>query len=225
MKRRTLLRGLSAAGALTITGCLADDSGSQSTETDEPTETDSPAPTDTNVPATTDGSGEGTDVDSPEDTQSDGPGDTVTEPDPDGSDTPSDVPVDTVSETPDSEPSATPSGIADESLSVTRNECGTETDEASVAFDEDGGTVTVTGTIWGNDACYTATLADVRLDGGTLTVTVGAESDAGTDTMCAECITEIDYEATVALESALPETVTVVHQHDGEDTHVTSTDR
>ncbi|WP_415378634.1 hypothetical protein [Halosimplex sp. TS25] len=217
MKRRTLLRGLSAAGALAATGCLSDGSGGQPTATDEPTDTDAPTPTDD--------SGENTDTDSPVDTQSDGPGDTVTEPDPDGSDTPSDAPTDTVSGTPDSEPSATPSGVADESFSVTDSGCGTETDEASVSFDESGGTVTVTGTIWGNDACYTAVLSDARLDGGTLTVVVGAESDAGTDTACAECITEIDYEATVALDAALPETVTVVHEHGGEDTRVTSTDR
>lgn len=215
MKRRTLLRGLSAAGALAATGCLSDESASQPTTTDEPTPTDSPASTDD----------ESTDTESPEDTQSDGSGDTVTEPDPDGSATPSDAPTDTASETSDSEPSATPSGIADASLSVTGSECGAQTDEASVAFDENGGTVTVTGTIWGNDACYTATLADVRLDGGTLTVTVAAEPDAGTDTMCAECITEIDYETTVALDTALPGTVTVVHERDGEDTKVTSVSR
>ncbi|WP_436923223.1 hypothetical protein [Halosimplex amylolyticum] len=204
MKRRTLLRGLSAAGALAATGCLSDGPGAQPTETDEPTGT--PEPTDA-------------------DTQSDTHGDTVTEPDPDGSDTPSDAPTDTVSETPDSEPSTTPSGIADESFSVTGNDCGSQTDEASVSFDEGSGSVTVTGTIWGNDACYTAVLSDVRLDGGSLTVVVAAESDADTDTACAECITEIDYEATIALDAALPETVTVVHEHGGEDTRVTSADR
>ncbi|MFC7140227.1 hypothetical protein ACFQMA_10335 [Halosimplex aquaticum] len=221
MKRRTLLRGLSAAGALTVTGCLSDGSGGQPTTTDEPTDTDSPTPTD-DAGGDTDTD---TDTTAPADTQTDNPGDTVTEPDPDGSDTPSDAPTDTVSETPDSEPSATPSGVADKSFSVTGSGCGGQTDDASVSFDESGGTVTVTGTIWGNDACYTAVLSDVRLDGGALTVVVAAESDAGTDTACAECITEINYEATVALDAALPETVTVVHEHGGEDTRVTSASR
>lgn len=212
MNRRTLLRGLGAAGTLALTGCLSDGPGSQPTETDEPADTPS------DDPATTD----------PAETP-DRADDTVTEPDPDGTDdssaTPSDSPEDTVSETPDSEPSATPSGVADSSLAVTDSGCGGQTDDASVAFDGAGGTVTVTGTTWGSDACYTAVLSDVRLDGDAATVVVGSESDAGTDTMCAECITEIDYEATVTFDSALPREVAVVHTHDGEDTRVTSTTR
>lgn len=213
MQRRTLLRGLGAAGTLTLTGCLSDGSGGQPTDSDEPADTPPGDPADTDQPA---------------DTASDRD-DIVTEPDPDGTDDPSptrsDAPDDTASETPDSEPSATPSGVADSSLAVTDSGCGTQTDDASVDFDEGGGTVTVTGTIWGPDGCYTAVLSDARLDGGTLTVVVGSESDAGTDTMCAECITEIDYEATVELDSALPREVTVVHAHGGEDTRVTSATR
>lgn len=213
MKRRTLLRGLGAAGTLALTGCLSDGPG------DQPTDTDEPAATPSDDPANTDGPAETPDRD----------GDTVTESHPGGTDDqspmPSDSPDDTASETPDSEPSATPSGVADRSFAVTDSGCGAQTDDASVAFDGNAGTVTVTGTIWGNNACYTAVLSDVRLDGGTLTVVVGSESDAGTDTMCAECITEIDYEATVALDSALPREVVVVHRHDGEDTRVTSASR
>jgi hypothetical protein len=219
VKRRTLLRGLGAAGTLALTGCLSDGPGGQPTDTDEPDDTDEPADTPSDDPATTDGSA----------TPIDRTGDTVTEPDPGGTDdpsvTPSDSPEDTVSETPDGEPSATPSGVADSSLAITDSGCGGQTDDASVDFDEDGATVTVTGTTWGSDACYTAVLSDVSLDGDAATVVVGSESDAGTDTMCAECITEIDYEATVELDGALPRTVTVVHGHSGEDTRVTSTTR
>jgi hypothetical protein len=216
VKRRTLLRGVGAAGTLALTGCLSDDSGGVPTDTDGPTDTEAPPD-------------ESTDTDRRTDEPTDRTDDIVTEPDPDGTDepsaTPSDAPEDTASETPDSDPSATPSGVADSSLEVTGSDCGAQTDDTSVAFDEDGGTVTVTGTIWGNDACYTAVLSDARLDGGTLTVVVGSESDAGTDTMCAQCITEIDYEATVALDGALPREVVVVHAHDGEDTRVTSETR
>jgi len=216
VKRRTLLRGLGAAGTLALTGCLSDGSGGQPTDTDEPTATDTPS----DDPANTD---------RPAATPADRTDDTVTEPAPGGTDdpsaTPSDSPDDTVSETPDSEPSATPSGVADRSFEVTDSDCGAQTDDASVTFDEDGGTVTVTGTIWGADACYTAVLSDVRLDGGTLTVVVDSESDAETDTMCAECITEIGYEATVELDDALPGTVAVLHSHDGEDARVTSRTR
>ncbi|QLH75844.1 hypothetical protein HZS55_00365 [Halosimplex rubrum] len=222
MKRRTLLRGLGAAGTLALTGCLSDGSGGEPTDTDGPAETDEPTDTETppGDPANTDRSAA---------TPTDRTGDTVTEPDPDGTDgpsaTPSDSPGDTVSETPDSEPSATPSGVADSSLDVTDSGCGTETDDASVDFDADGGSLSVTGTIWGADTCHTAVLSDVRLDGGALTVVVDSESDAGTDTACGQCITEIDYEATVELDGALPREVTVVHRHDGEDTRVTSTAR
>ncbi|ELZ27619.1 hypothetical protein C475_06855 [Halosimplex carlsbadense 2-9-1] len=218
MQRRTLLRGLGAAGTLALTGCLSDGSGGQPTDTGGSDDTDEPTDTPSDGPANTDRS-----------TATDRTDDTVTEPDPDGTDgpsaTPSESPVDTASETPDSEPSATPSGVADSSLAVTDRGCGTETDDASVAFDENGGTVTVTGTTWGIDTCHTAVLSYVRLDDGALTVAVGSESESGTDTACGQCITEIDYEATVALDSALPREVVVVHAHGGEDTRVTSATR
>lgn len=204
MKRRTLLRA-AAGGALGLAGCLSDGAGGEPVETDDPTgATDTDTPTDTDRPA-----------------------DTVSEPGGDGSDTPSGTPSDTppgtATGTPDDEPSATPSGVADTGLKVTDSGCGTQTDEASVAFDE--GTVTVTGTIWGSDACYTAVLSDVSLDGGALTVVVAAERDADEDTACADCIAEVDYQATVTFDGGLPAEVTVVHRHGGEDSKVTSTTR
>lgn len=151
-------------------------------------------------------------------TDTDGPTETAT---PVGGD----APTDTLNETPDSDPSATPSGVAEQSLAVTDSGCGGQTNEASVAFGGNPGTVAVAGTTWGSDSCSTAVLSDVRLDGGTLTVVVAAESDAGTDTLCAECLTEVDYEATVRLDGALPATVTVVHERDGGRTQVTSVER
>ena len=200
MKRRTLLRGLAAAGTLTLTaGCLADGSpGDQPTDTDEPTDTDDP--TDTPMP---------TDDETPTDTS-----------------TPTDAGdhVDTVSGTDrDPEPSDTP-GVTDSSFSVTGSGCGSQTDDASVSFDDGAGTVSVSvsGTIWGNDACYTARLADTTYESDTLTVVVASESDAGTDTMCAECITEVDYEATVTFDGALPGKVEVKHRH-GDDTSTVTT--
>jgi hypothetical protein len=132
--------------------------------------------------------------------------------------------VDTVSGTDrDPEPSDTPDAGPDGAITVTGRSGGTETDEASVTFD--GSAVAVTGTIWGNDACYTATLAGTRLQDGTLTVTVASESDAGTDTMCAEGIIEIDYEVDVAFDGSLPDEVVVEHEHDGTTTTVTTATR
>lgn len=185
MKRRTLLRGLAAAGTLTLTaGCTADGSPGG-----EPTDTRSETPA-------------GTDSSSPTKTPHD---DTVsgTDRDPEPSDTPDDGP-----------------GGA---LTVTGSSCGAETDDASVTFD--GSAVAVTGTIWGNDACYTATLAGTQLKNGTLTVTVASESNAGTDTACAQCITEIDYEVDVAFDGSLPDDVVVEHRHDGSTTTVTTATR
>lgn len=207
MNRRTLLRTLSAAGALAVAGCLSEGPGSQpaDTDTDDSTPTDEPAATPTDEPGSTitaPGDGTGTPTDSP-----------------------TDVHTDTLSETPDSDPSATPSGVASQSLTVSGSECGTQDEAASVAFDRDGGTVTVTGTIWGNDSCYTAVLSAVRLEGASLTAVVASESDADPDTACAECITQIQYEATVQLDSALPEDVSVVHEHGDEQSEITSTTR
>jgi len=95
--------------------------------------------------------------------------------------------------------------------------CGTQVSEAQVS--SAAGTVTVEGTIWGNDACYTARLDRVRLAGDTLTVRVVSESTAEPGQGCAECITEIDYRATVEVD-ATPATVEVVH--DGETVRTTA---
>ena len=195
MKRRTLLRALPAAGALALTGCLSEGSGEAPTGTDEPTGT-----------------------------AGDDPVDTATEPG-DESDTPSDTPAETPTERPENEPSTTPSSVAEKSLTVTDSGCGERMNDASVAFDEATETVTVTGTTWGNDACYTAVLSDVSLAEGSLTVVAGSESDAGTDEACAQCITEIGYEVTVTLDDGLPDEVAVVHESGGERTRVTSVSR
>lgn len=208
VNRRTLLRTLSATGALAVAGCLSEGPGSQPADTDTTTDdsatTDEPVATPTETPGatTTDpGAGTGTPTDSP-----------------------MDVHTDTMSETPDSDSSATPSGVASQSLRVIQSGCGSQNEEASVSFD-DGATVTVTGTIWGTDSCATAVLSAVRLDGGSLTVVVGTESDADPGTACAECITQIEYEATVEFDSALPEDVTVVHDYGDEQSEITTATR
>jgi hypothetical protein len=187
MKRRDVLRGLAAAGTLTLTaGCLADGPPGG-----EPTDTDDPTPTRT----------------------------------PDDTDTPTDTgAVDTVAGTTHApDPSDTPDSGPGGALTVTGSSCGAETDDASVAFD--GSAVAITGTIWGNDACYTASLAETRREDGTLTVVVASVSEAGTDTMCAQCITETDYEVDVAFDGDLPDSVEVRHRHDGSDSTVTTADR
>jgi len=203
VNRRTLLRSLSATGALAVAGCLSEGPGSQPADTDTATDEPVDTPTDTPGATTTD------------------PGDETGSP----TDSPTDDHTDTLSETPDGDPSATPSGVASKSLTVTERGCGSQDEDASVSFDDDGVSVSITGTIWGNDSCYTAVFSDIRLDGGSLTVVVASESDADPDTACAECITQIEYEAMLTFDGALPEDVAVMHEHGDEQSEVTSTTR
>ena len=106
--------------------------------------------------------------------------------------------------------------LVDESFEITGGGCGQETSEATVEFAD--GSVVVTGTIPGANACYVAKLADASFDHeeGTLGVTVTSVEDAKEDVVCADCIAEIDYEATFAFDGGLPASVSVVHEAMGE---------
>lgn len=103
-------------------------------------------------------------------------------------------------ETPPSQPPST--------FTATGASCGQQVDRAAVAVDD--GTVTVEGTTWGNDACYTARLESVTVDGGTLTLRIAAERRADAEG-CAQCITELGYRATVEV-GGPPTEVVVVHR-------------
>jgi hypothetical protein len=100
---------------------------------------------------------------------------------------------------------------------------GGQVDDANITLEP--GRVVVSGTTWGANACYTATLADVTYDasGNVLTVTVeSTERTPDEDGACAQVITEIPYRAVVSI-AGTPDTVEVVHVHDGERTVVAST--
>lgn len=108
-------------------------------------------------------------------------------------------------------PTDTPTDGPDDpatSFSVSATRCGSQANRAAVTFGE--GVVTVDGTLWGNDACYTGRLGSVSIDGDTLTVRVTAERPDDVRG-CAQCISEIDYRATVEVASP-PSTVVVVHR-------------
>ncbi|WP_115862484.1 hypothetical protein [Halorussus litoreus] len=143
----------------------------------------------------------------------DEPTDTTTEGDSGGTTEPS--------ETTDS--SGGESSLADASLEIVDSDCGQPTNEASVSFREADAEVGVTGTIAGSNACYIAELAGASYDeaSGALTLTVASTKEGGSE-VCAECITEIDYEITAAFEGGLPATVEVVHEAMGETTTVTT---
>lgn len=119
-----------------------------------------------------------------------------------------------------------PPSLTDSDLSVIDSGCGTETNEATVSFDDGTRLVTVTGTITGSDACKTATLADAAYDADAdeLAVTV-ATTDKEDAEMCGQCLTEIEYEAEFSFDGGLPASVTVSHQSMGETSTVATTDR
>lgn len=83
---------------------------------------------------------------------------------------------------------------------------------ATVTFDD--GTVTVSGMIMGNNACYTARLDDTTIEDGTLVVSVESYEDAAEDEGCATVVIFIEYEAIVEMQGALPASVRV--EHNGE---------
>lgn len=78
---------------------------------------------------------------------------------------------------------------------------------ASVRFMVDE--VLVSGTIWGNNSCYTARLGEVVIDDSLLLVCVESYEDRGEDELCMEADYGIDYEAVFKFDGELPTTVTV----------------
>ncbi|PSP63011.1 hypothetical protein BRC77_08150 [Halobacteriales archaeon QH_8_64_26] len=97
-------------------------------------------------------------------------------------------------------------------LTVTDRACGNPTDEGAIGFEN--GRVTLTGTITGSDGCATAVLGDVTYDRAAdrLRVVITTGKDSGGGAICTQCLTEIDYEASVALENGTPGTVVLVHR-------------
>ena len=69
--------------------------------------------------------------------------------------------------------------------------------------------VLVSGTIWGNNSCYTARLGEVVIDDSLLLVCVESYEDRGEDELCMEADYGIDYEAVFKFDGELPTTVTV----------------
>ncbi len=106
------------------------------------------------------------------------------------------------------EPSPTPTG--DPEFAVTDRSCGNGQNAASVSFNTDS--VTVAGTIGGRDTCDTALLDGVEWSDDTLTIRVKVAREKATETVaCAECLTDIDYTATVPTGDRSLSTVKVIH--------------
>lgn len=109
-------------------------------------------------------------------------------------------------------PAPTPSHrVTHTEFAVTSSECGTGESRATVSRAD--GTVTVDGTATGNDGCYTAALRSASFEGDELRIAVVTRDEGGTDTVCVQCLVDIEYEASVDYEG---EVGSVVVTHDGD---------
>lgn len=113
--------------------------------------------------------------------------------------------------------------ISDTSFEVLDSGCGQQRDEASIMFEDGEGVVSVSGTIWGNDMTYTATLDSTAIEGDALVITVAAEQKSES-AVGGQCIVEINYEASVTLDGDLPAKAEVRHRHGDETKPVAETD-
>lgn len=99
--------------------------------------------------------------------------------------------------------------IRDTSFEVETIEQQSQDENAVVSVD--GQTVTVTGTIWGRNGCYTARLGDVGFTDGTLVVAIESYEDRDDDEACTEANVYIDYTATIELDTEPPGEIRVTH--------------
>jgi hypothetical protein len=82
--------------------------------------------------------------------------------------------------------------------------------EASVAFENGGSRVIVTGTITGQNGCQTAVLDSVRKTKSGLVITVATERDAPANASCSMALVGIEYRFATRVETP-PASVTVIH--------------
>ena len=121
----------------------------------------------------------------------------------------------------------TTNGTVDDSgadRSFTVRETGDEAgNEASVAIENDGSRIVVTGTITGENGCRTATLDSVRIDAGEVRIVVATERAPDAGAVCSQALVGIGYRATVTVERR-PESVTVIHRGAGGEETVATTE-
>lgn len=85
--------------------------------------------------------------------------------------------------------------------------------------------VVVAGTITGSDGCTTATLDEATYDAtdDRLRIVVATErAREESSTMCAQCLTEIDYEVRVEFAGRGPKAVVLVHRGASGNSQVTT---
>lgn len=115
-----------------------------------------------------------------------------------------------------------PPALGEQSLSVTGGECGSGQDDASASFGD--GHVEVTGTISARDRCRGARLASAEYDADADRLSVTVETEKVAD-VCAQCISDVQYEASFSFDGGLPGAVAVSHASRGETRTVLETTR
>lgn len=115
-----------------------------------------------------------------------------------------------------------PPALADQSLSVAGGECGSGLDEASASFGD--GRVEIAGTISARDRCQGARLADAAYDADADRLSVAVETEQTAD-VCAQCISDVQNEASFSFDGGLPGAVVVSHASRGRERTVLETTR
>lgn len=102
--------------------------------------------------------------------------------------------------------------VADAAIETLEAACGS-TSEATIDVDLEAepGTATIAGHVRAPNPCHEAVLVSAATENGTLTVTVGVESDG--EDICMECTGHVEYEATITFGDRLPTVVVVDHEH------------
>lgn len=92
---------------------------------------------------------------------------------------------------------------------------GASGDEGSgnAEFNEDEGSITLTGTVIGNNGCATARLAEARVEEGVLNANVETVNDGGE--VCTQALVALGYEATLSFDGEIPNEVSVSHDGTG----------
>lgn len=130
------------------------------------------------------------------------------------------VPTESPTATPTESPTATPTEtstptpgtprVVDRSFEVTGRECGAGEESADVTLD--ASRIDVEGTAIGSNGCETARLEEASYDPDADTLTVVVEVYRPDDAdACTQCLTDIDYRASVGFEGGTPQNVRVVH--------------
>jgi len=212
MNRRRLLAGAGTLAGSLLAGCLGGE-GPSGPETAEGTETETTTPTTTTTATTT-----ATTTTTPSTRES-----TTATRSPTGS--PPSTTTSRTRTTGSTTRSQTPSSrnaIVDRTIAIRDRTCGNPVDEGTVTFAERR--VVVAGTITGNDSCTTAVFDEATYDAtdDRLRIVVATERAREESTMCAQCLTEIDYEVRVEFAGRGPKAVVLVHRGASGDSQVTT---